>query len=146
MERAFLERLCDESKRLRFMMFVGAVGEPLVYRFTHVDYAQSMAFVCEADTAAGRAIVGEARYAAAPGSERCEFGVVVADDWRRSGIAGLLMASLMDYARAQGFSVMEGLVLRENRAMLRFARALGFEVQLTTEPTVAQVLKRLRPA
>jgi len=143
-ERAFLERLCGEAKRLRFMKFVGSVSEPLVHSFTHVDYAQTMAFVCEADTADGRELVGEARYAATPPGDACDFGIVIADDWHKSGIAGLLMEALIAYARAQGFAAMEGMVLRENRTMLKFVRALGFEVKPTTDPTVVQVVKALR--
>jgi hypothetical protein len=40
---------------------------------------------------------------------------------------------------------MESLVLRENRRMLKFVRALGFEVVPTPqEATVVQVIKNLR--
>lgn len=145
-ERAFLERLCGESKRLRFMKFVGAIREPLIHAFTHVDYAQTMAFVCEAETPSGRELVGEARYAAVPPGNSCDFGIVIADDWHKSGIAGLLMEALIAYARAQGFATMEGMVLRENRTMLKFVRALGFEVKPTVDPTVVQVVKVLRTA
>lgn len=58
----------------------------------------------------------------------CEFGVMIADGWRRSGIAGLLMETLMRTARERGPKTMEGLVLRSNPTMLRFARGLGFSV------------------
>lgn len=143
-ERAFLERLCVDAKRLRFMKFVGAIREPLVHAFTHVDYAQTMAFVCETDAPGGRELVGEARYAAVPPGNSCDFGIVIADDWHKSGIAGLLMEALIAYARAQGFATMEGMVLRENRTMLKFVRALGFDVKPTVDPTVVQVLKVLR--
>jgi acetyltransferase len=139
-EQAFLERLCAESRRMRFMKFVGAIREPLVHQFTHVDYARTMAFVCEAEGA----LVGEARYAAVEPGSSCDFGIVIDDAWHKSGIAGLLMLELLAYARTQGFASMEGLVLRENRTMLRFVRALGFEIRPTAEPTVAQVVKPLK--
>jgi acetyltransferase len=139
-EQAFLERLCAESRRMRFMKFVGAIREPLVEQFTHVDYARTMAFVCEAQGA----LVGEARYAAIEPLDSCDFGIVIDDAWHKSGIAGLLMLALLDYAKSHGFAAMEGLVLRENRTMLRFVRALGFEVKPTTEPTVVQVVKTLK--
>ncbi|MDW8468539.1 MAG: GNAT family N-acetyltransferase [Burkholderiales bacterium] len=80
-----------------------------------------------------------------PGTRSCDFGIVIADAWHRSGIAGLLMAALIDYARAQGFETMEGVVLAENRRMLRFVRALGFEVRpMPGDPTVRYVVKVLR--
>jgi acetyltransferase len=140
-ERVFFDKLSGESKQLRFMKFVKAVNDTLIHFFTHIDYDRHMAFVCEH---AGR-LVGEARYVANPGGASCEFGVVIADDWHKSGIAGLLMAALIEAAQARGFETMEGLVLRENRAMLRFVRALGFELAPEPyEPTTVRVVKRLR--
>jgi acetyltransferase len=140
-ERAFFAALGNDARRLRFMKFVGAVNEKLIHSFTHVDYGRRMAFVCEHE---GR-IVGEARYAAIPYTRSCDFGIVIADAWHRSGIAGLLMNALIRYAATQSFDTMEGMVLRENRTMLRFVKALGFEVRpVAGEPTVVQVVKVLR--
>jgi acetyltransferase len=145
-ERAFLERLSAEAKRMRFMKFVGAVNEQLVEFYIHVDYDRRMAFVCEAQAAGSAKIVGEARYGANPDGRSCEFGVVIADDWRKSGIAGLLMQALIDFARERGFQTMEGLVLRENRGMLKFVRALGFDCAVMEEDrTLVRVVKTLRP-
>jgi acetyltransferase len=140
-ERRFFAGLSEEAKRMRFMKFVGALSERLIHSFTHVDYKSRMAFVCEHE----RRIVGEARYAALPDGHSCDFGIVVADDWHRSGIAGLLMDALIRHARASGFDTMEGMVLRVNHPMLKFVRALGFDVRvLPLEPTLAQVIKDLR--
>ena len=140
-ERAFFDRLSGETKQLRFMKFVSGVNEQLIHFFTHIDYDRHMAFVCEHD---GR-LVGEARYVANADGRSCEFGVVIADDWHKSGIAGLLMDALIEAARARGFETMEGLVLRTNRAMLRFVRALGFELEpRPDDPTLVRVVKKLR--
>jgi acetyltransferase len=144
--KAFFDRLCPETRRMRFMKWVRSVSSGLVHSFTHVDYEERMAFVCEAEVDGMKRIVGEARYAAVPRSRSCDFGIVIADDWRKSGIAGLLMLALMDHARTQGFETIESIVLRENREMVRFARALGFEVRpVAQEPTLLQVVKPLVP-
>jgi acetyltransferase len=141
-EQRFFAGLSDEAKSMRFMKFVGALNERLIHSFSHVDYEARMAFVCEHK---GR-IVGEARYSALPYERSCDFGIVIADDWHRSGIAGLLMDALIRHARAQGFDTMEGMVLRLNHPMLKFVRALGFELlPLPLDPTLVQVLKSLRP-
>jgi len=88
--------------------------------------------------------VGEARYGANPDGRSCEFGVVIADDWHKTGIAGLLMEALIAYARERRLETMEGVVLRENRDMLKFMRALGFEVAgEPQEPTLMRVVKKL---
>jgi acetyltransferase len=140
-ERVFFDHLSGETKSLRFMKFVASVNEKMIHFFTHIDYDQHMAFVCEHE---GR-LVGEARYVANPDARSCEFGVVIADDWHKSGIAGLLMQALIDAARERGFETMEGLVLRTNRSMLKFVGALGFEREpVPYEPTMARVFKRLR--
>jgi acetyltransferase len=144
-ERRFFAGLSDEAKRMRFMKFVKEVSEKLIHSFTHIDYEKHMAFVCEARNDAAPHLVGEARYAAIPGTQSCEFGVVIADAWHKSGIAGLLMAALIQAARDQGYETMEGMVLRENAEELRFARALGFEPAASPDdPTTVRVVKRLR--
>jgi acetyltransferase len=143
-EREFLDRLSAETRRMRFMKFVGSITEQLVHFFTHVDYDRRMAFVCEAEVEGRPRLVGEARYAANPDGRSCEFGVVIADDWHGSGIAGLLMQALIEFARERRFETMEGLVLRDNRDMLKFMRALGFEIAVAPDdPTLARVVKKL---
>jgi acetyltransferase len=139
-ERRFFGRLSPETRRMRFMKFVRSLNEQIVHSFSRVDYDKHMAFVCEAD----EEIVGEARYAANPDGRSCEFSVVIADDWHKSGIGGLLMSALIRYARASGFRTMEGIVLRENRTMAKFVRALGFEIMpIEEEPTLLRVVRRL---
>lgn len=144
-ERRFFAALSSDAKRLRFMKFVKEVSDKMIHTFTHIDYAKHMAFVCEADVGGARRLVGEARYALMFGTWACEFGVVIADDWHKSGIAGLLMAALIQEARAQGYERMEGMVLRENTAERRFAKALGFvESRIEGDPTSVRVVKLLR--
>jgi acetyltransferase len=141
--KAFFDRLSPQARRMRFMKWLRSMNSGLVHTLTHVDYEGRMAFVCEAH-GGGSQIVGEARYIAVPRSKSCDFAIVIADDWHKSGIAGLLMLALMDYARGQGFERMESIVLRENRDMVGFARSLGFEVRpVAQEPTLMQVAKPL---
>ena len=143
-EREFFDRLSGETRRLRFMKFVSALSAELIHFFTHVDYDRQMAFVCEAEVAGAARLVGEARYVAHPHLRSCEFGVVIADDWHGTGIAGLLMDALIRYAQARGFEAMEGIVLRDNHDMLKFVRALGFETApMAEEPTLMRVVRKL---
>ncbi|HEX9183038.1 MAG TPA: GNAT family N-acetyltransferase [Burkholderiales bacterium] len=142
--REFFAQLSDASRQQRFMKFVHAVSEHLVHFFTHVDYDRHMAFVCEATVAGRPDLIGEARYIANPDGRSCEFAVVVADEWHKTGVAGLLMEALIRAAQARGFETMEGLVLRENHDMLKFVRALGFEATPDpVESTMMRVEKKL---
>ena len=143
-EKRFFAALSSEAKRLRFMKFVREVAPRTIHSFTHVDYDRTMAFVCESAAGGAPGIVGEARYAALPGGKACEFGIVIADAWHKSGIAGLLMAELIRAARDKGYETMESIVLRENRDERRFARALGFEeTRPADDPATVRVVKRL---
>jgi acetyltransferase len=87
-----------------------------------------MAFVALVERDGVPLEIGVSRYAAGAAGDTCEFAVVVDDDWQRTGVAGLLMLSLMDAARERGFRTMEGFVLAANHKMLKFARQLGFTV------------------
>ena len=142
--RDFFEHLSADSRQLRFMKFVKSLSDKLVHFFTHIDYAKHMAFVCEAELEGQPVLVGEARYVGNADGRSCELGVVIADDWHRSGIAGLLMEALIRAARANGFETMEGLVLRENHEMCKFVRALGFEAAPDPlESTLMRAVKKL---
>lgn len=143
-ERDFLDHLSPDTWYLRFHKFVSAPSDKLVHFFTDIDYDQHMAFVCVARHDGTEEVVGEARYVVIPHSRSCDFGIMIADDWHKTGIAGLLMEALIRAARERGLEQMEGLVLTSNTTMLRFARALGFEVRpMTDDPTTKLIVKTL---
>jgi acetyltransferase len=143
-ERAFFAGLCERSRRMRFPKSAKGVPDGLIDSFTHIDYDRHMAFVCEAaDRDAGK-LVGEARYVANPDGRSCELGIVVADDWHHTGVAQLLLAALIDAARAHGLESMDGLVLRGNRDMLDFARTFGFTATAAAEdPSIMRIARKL---
>ena len=145
LEREFLRSgLSGESRYMRFHKWVGAPSDKLIHFLTDIDYDRHMAFVCVHGEGDGAEVCGEARYVVNPDGRSCEFGVMIADAWRKSGVAGLLMEALIRVARERGLTSMEGLVLRNNPPMLRFARALGFEVQAVPEdPVTLRIVKTL---
>lgn len=140
----FLKTLSGENRYLRFLKWIGAPGDALVQFMTDVDYHRHMALVCTVPKADGEEIIGEARYVVDPQGSGCEFGIVIADAWHKSGIAGVLMATLIEVARACGVKTMEGSVLRSNTTMLKFVRALGFAAHAVAEDrTLTRVVKSL---
>lgn len=143
-EKAFFASLSGDAKYLRFQRWVNSISDQLVHFFTHVDYHRHMAFVCEFREDGVEQLVGEARYLGNADGRSCEFGVVIADAWHKSGIAALLMEALIRAARVNGFETMEGLVLRENQPMLHFVTGLGFEAfQASEDTTLVRVVKKL---
>jgi acetyltransferase len=143
-ERRFLEELSGTSWYQRFQKWVSAPNEKLVHFLTHIDYERHLAFVCAAAGGESEVIVGEARYVVNPDNASCEFGIMIADGWHHTGIAGLLMETIIGIARSRGLKLMEGQVLTSNTTMLRFARGLGFEVEAVPgDLTIRRVVKKL---
>ncbi len=144
LEREFVQRLSGETRYLRFQKWVHSPSDRLIHFLTQVDYDRHLALVCVFEVDGDEEVVGEARYVADAGGENCELGIVIADAWQKSGIAGLLMDALLGAARARGLKRMDGAVLSTNREMLRFVRALGFEVQPVPEDrTMVRIVKTL---
>ena len=139
-ERRFFARLSPRTRELRFQHWGDAPDGALAHFYTHVDHRRHEAFVCEH---AGE-IVGEARYVAHRDGAGAEFAIVVADEWRHTGVAQRLMRALIDAARAQGFRTLEGLVRADNSAMLGFVQSHGFAIEPVPEDAATlRVVKRL---
>ena len=142
--RHFLDELSGESRYLRFQKWVHAPSEKLVHFLTDVDHDRHLALICTVPCADGEELVGEARYVADQNGIHGEFGIMIADDWHKTGIAGLLMEALLGAARERGLQTMEGQVLTRNAAMLRFARGLGFSIEpMVGDFTTMRIVKRL---
>jgi acetyltransferase len=144
LEREFINKLSGESRYLRFQKWVNAPSDKLIHFLTDIDYDKHLALVCTWPGANGDELVGEARYVADAEGKDCEFGIMIADSWHNSGIAGVLMEALIRAARSRKLAMMEGQVLTRNTSMLRFARGLGFEIEVMAEdPTTTRIVKRL---
>jgi acetyltransferase len=145
LERAFLSDLSGDSRYLRFQKWVKLPSDKLVAFLTHVDHDRHLALVCIARSGPAQEIVGEARYVVNAEGKSCDFAIVIADGWHKSGIAGLLMNALIGAARERGLATMESQVLTCNTEMLRFAHGLGFEVQhVPDDMTTVRIVKALQ--
>jgi acetyltransferase len=145
--REFLNELSGESRYMRFQKWVHAPSDKLVHFLTDIDYDRHMALVCTARHGEREEIIGEARYVSELSGGTCELGIVVADAWRKSGVAGLLMEALIHAAKERGLARMEGFVLSANAEMLRFVRALGFTAEPAPQDrTLTRISKRLQDA
>jgi GNAT superfamily N-acetyltransferase len=143
--RAF-ERLTTESRYLRFMHHKKQLNGAALQRGVHPLPGREFAFVTTIPAAAGIDIVGGAQYVRADKTNAmtCEFAMTVAEDWRGSGLATTLLASLVRRARRDGYETMEGWVLAENTAMLALARELDFDIEsVPGDATVLRVQRAL---
>lgn len=128
-EADFVRHLSTESRYDRFMVSMNELSPAKLKYLTNVDYDQHMALVATETQSGSEVEVGVGRYVVAPGTTRCEFAIAVDDAWQGSGLAGSLMAALIDIARRKGLTEMEGFVLSSNHKMLKFAHQLGFSLK-----------------
>lgn len=129
LEADFVQRLSVESRYKRFMVTLRELPPNKLKYLTEVDDVHHVALVATVDRDGHEGLVGVARYVVDPTGANCEFAIAVDDAWQGSGLAGILMHTLMDTARERGLTRMEGLVLRTNRTMLKFVRQLGFSLE-----------------
>lgn len=127
-KRAFVERMSDESKRLRFMNTFKHVSPEMLTRFTQIDYDREMALIAVVNSDDGEIEIGVARYIINIDGESCEFAIAMDEKWSGKGVAYKLMYALQDAARDRGLVTMVGDVLANNYRMQKFARNLGFSV------------------
>ncbi len=125
------ERLSSESRYNRFMQHKKQIDGAALERGVNPRPGRDFAFVATIPAADGIDIVGAAQYVpASEGNDQtCEFAITVAEDWRGTGLAAQLLASLVRRARRDGYQAMEGWVLAENTAMLALARKLRFKTE-----------------
>jgi len=143
-EADFVRHLSAESRYERFMVSMNELSPAKLRYLTNVDYEHHMALVATEVDADSEVEIGVARYVVAPGTTRCEFAIAVDDAWQGSGLAGSLMAALIDDARQKGLTEMEGFVLAANHRMLKFVHQLGFSVQRDADdPQTVHVVRKL---
>ncbi|MDO8464021.1 MAG: GNAT family N-acetyltransferase, partial [Gallionella sp.] len=129
----FVHDLSQESKYFRFMNSIQELTETMLVRFTQIDYSREMALIAVAAEHEKEVELGVARYATNPDGDTCEFALVIADNMQGKGLGQKLMVALMEAARANGLSVIEGEVLSNNHKMLKLMTRLGFASKVSEE-------------
>ena len=137
----FIRHLSEQARYMRFVSMMRELTPRMLARYTQVDYDRELALVA---TVKGRGaqgasddptqpeqvavddrIIGLAHYLRNPDGRGAEYALVIADDWQGRGLGRRLMTCLIDAAREQGLSYIEGLVLANNRPMLSLMTGLG---------------------
>ncbi|MCL2829781.1 MAG: bifunctional acetate--CoA ligase family protein/GNAT family N-acetyltransferase [Betaproteobacteria bacterium] len=145
-EQEFVNNLSDESKYSRFMDTLRELTQPMLVRFTQIDYDREMALIAMVKDETGKQTqIGVSRYVTNPDGESVEFALVVSDDWQKHGLGRKLMTALIDCARMKGFRAVVGDVLSANTKMFRLMTSLGFSIHPHPEDTaVKRVVKPLQ--
>jgi acetyltransferase len=150
MEIAFFDGLSAQARHWRFLHPIKSLTPEMVARFTQVDYDRDMALVALPVDASGAAldrIIAVARYIRDADSRRCEFAIVVADEWQGRGLARAMLTHLIDHARQVGLRTMVGYVHLQNHNMLQFMRRMRFVISDSAdEPSLKLAILQLQPA
>lgn len=134
----FLKHVTPEDLRLRFFAAMKEFSHAFIARLTQIDYARAMAFIA-IDEVTGETL-GVVRIHSDSIYESGEYAILLRSDLKGKGLGWTLMKLIIEYARAEGLKYVCGQVLRENVAMLRMCRHLGFEAKADhSEPDILNV-------
>jgi RimJ/RimL family protein N-acetyltransferase len=119
----FHKRVTDEDLRLRFFAPVRDFSHAFLARLIQIDYARAIAFVA-LDPGTGE-MMGVVRLHADANHETGEYAILLRSDLKGVGLGRELMRLMIEWAKAEGLSTVEGQELRENPTCLIFVAASG---------------------
>lgn len=125
-EQAFVRGLSTRSRFLRFFSGIRELSPGLLENLTNPDFPRSYALIATVCADNREKQVAVARFAHTEEKGVAEFAVVVDDAWQGIGLATRLLRAIISAAAIAGVRRLEGLVLKENAAMLRLAENFGF--------------------
>ena len=129
--RGLLAHVSKEDLRLRFFDSIKEFSDQFIAGLTQIDYASAMAFVALDE--ASNDILGVVRLHFDKTHETGEYAILLRSDLKGRGLGWALMQLIIEYAKSQGVSSIDGQILQENSVMLKMCRQLGFKVKTDAE-------------
>jgi len=126
-EREFILGLSDETSFYRFFAIPHEPSPEMIRELCTIDYEKQMALVAETRHGERKLFAGVGRIMEST-ENRAEMAIVVGDYFQGKGLAGQLMALLLDFAKERKFASVYALILPENMPMINLARKLGFHI------------------
>ena len=137
--RLFIEALQPEDLRFRFFSVRKELPRSELARLAQIDYAREMAFIAVRNLPDGTSqTIGVVRAVIDPDNVDAEFAVIVRSDLKTRGLGRILMRKMIAFLSGRRTQRMVGYVLRENDAMRKLARSMGFK--RITAPTHADAV------
>jgi len=135
LEHEMLTTLSEESLRGRFFQVIKNITHEMLTRYCNIDYDREMALVGEVREGDKRRIIGIGRLISEPDFKKGEFAVVVHDDYQGRGLGYKLVDMLIGVGHEKGLEKIFGIVLTENKAMIRICEELGFSTKNLSDGT-----------
>ena len=131
--QALVRALTPTSRYSRFFSGIQELSPEWLARFSRAEPRRDVSLLATVLRDGKETLVGMGQYAADPWPERCDFAVLVADEWQGRGLGRRLLRNLECLAREAGFERIEGEVLNHNSTMLGLARGMGYDVHRVPE-------------
>jgi RimJ/RimL family protein N-acetyltransferase len=116
-----------EDLRLRFFDSIKEFSHQFIAKLTQLDYAHAMAFV--AIDEAGSEMLGVVWLYCDSIHEAGEYAILLRSNLKGRGLGWALMQLIIEYAKSEGLSRIDGQILQENFVMLKMCRELGFKIE-----------------
>jgi acyl-CoA synthetase (NDP forming)/GNAT superfamily N-acetyltransferase len=136
-----MERSSDQTRYYRFFGPVRQLSAKDLYRFTHVDHVDRVAFV----VLLGDQLIGVGRYDRTPGTDEAEVAFLIEDAHQRRGLGSVLLEHLAAAARERGITRFIAEVLSQNGAMVRVFRDAGYAASRSYEDGVVHLTFPIAP-
>jgi acetyltransferase len=137
----FIRGLSPHSRYQRFFLGLLELPAEMLERMLSAPAGREIALVAEAHREMAPRIVGLAQCVAVEHQdlEAVEVAIVVAEDWRRAGLATQLLRRVAAQALSFGFRHAHADILRDNTAAIELARRFGSD--LGTSPHGAMLAR-----
>ncbi|GAA5083989.1 GNAT family N-acetyltransferase [Paenalcaligenes hermetiae] len=128
----FVRGLSAESRYMRFVSMMKELSPSMLARYTRIDYDRELALIATIDSgqAGTEQVIAFVHYLRNSDGRGAEYALVVADDWQRYGLGTQLMRALIQEAKQQRLSYIDGYVLATNDGMLGLLAKLGFKSEV----------------
>jgi GNAT superfamily N-acetyltransferase len=137
------------SPQSRYNRFLGAASElppSELARALAANGRDTLTLLLVTTAGTHETVVGEARVALSCAERAGEFGMSIADEWRRLGAGSALLAEIERKAAVDGIELLFGDTLRTNAGMIALALSRGFRLEAGIEPRLVRIEKRLEDA
>ena len=132
--RDLLAHVSKEDLRLRFFDSIKEFSHQFIAKLTKLDYARAMAFAA-IDEASSEMLGVVWLYSDATRETRetGEYAILLRSGLKGRGLGWALMQLIIEYAKSEGLSRIDGQILQENSVMLKMCRELGFKIKTDAE-------------
>jgi len=143
LEHEMFTSLAEETLRERFYQTIKTITHEMHVRFCNIDYDREMVIVAEIRENGGRRFIGMGGFNIEADFKKCEFSVLVHEDFQGQGLAYKLLDILIGIADEKGLDEFYGYIQPSNRKMVNLCEKLGMIPEKTPDD-LTRVSLRLR--